>query len=134
MHARYIARLLLNPLTVIDYTNVMRGTDDCWTDHHLVRSILSISSARKQRLQAKSLRRKYHAQSLQDPQQRIILTQSITNRLADLPIDSDTSVVDDWQSLKTAIHEACANSIGTVTPPIRTKIDLMTTMLRLSLC
>uniref|UniRef100_H2ZRY8 Endonuclease/exonuclease/phosphatase domain-containing protein n=1 Tax=Latimeria chalumnae TaxID=7897 RepID=H2ZRY8_LATCH len=48
----------------VHITRVMREADDCWTNHRLVRSILSIRIALKHRKQPKTVQRQYNIKSL----------------------------------------------------------------------
>uniref|UniRef100_H3AV30 Endonuclease/exonuclease/phosphatase domain-containing protein n=1 Tax=Latimeria chalumnae TaxID=7897 RepID=H3AV30_LATCH len=54
----------------VHITRVMRGADDCWTNHRLVRPILSIRVALKHRKQPKTVQRQYNIKSFQIPKHR----------------------------------------------------------------
>ncbi|KAG6931029.1 craniofacial development protein 2, partial [Chelydra serpentina] len=48
-------------------TRAMTSADDCWTDHHFIRSTMKIKIAPKWRLQKKQVRHKLKVQGLKDP-------------------------------------------------------------------
>uniref|UniRef100_H2ZWX3 Endonuclease/exonuclease/phosphatase domain-containing protein n=1 Tax=Latimeria chalumnae TaxID=7897 RepID=H2ZWX3_LATCH len=66
----------------IHITHVMRGADDYWTDHCLMRSILSIRVVLKHRKQPKTVRRQYIIKSFQIPKHREDFQTYLSEKLA----------------------------------------------------
>ena len=53
-------------------TRTMRGADECWTDHPLVRSVLNMSLKKKVRKGPKITRRRFNTHKLQIPYERLL--------------------------------------------------------------
>lgn len=89
--------------------NIMFGTDDCWTDHGLIRSTMSIKLKRNRRIQKKQIWRRLNLDSLHEPatQQRIQVSLGKS-----LQLDYPDNVEDHWNPLKSTIPDACTNILG----------------------
>uniref|UniRef100_G1KYM6 Endonuclease/exonuclease/phosphatase domain-containing protein n=1 Tax=Anolis carolinensis TaxID=28377 RepID=G1KYM6_ANOCA len=93
-------------------TRAMTGTDDCWTDHRLIRSTMAIKIVPKRRLQGRKTRRKMNTQALQEPSKRALLQTTLKDHL---PTEHPENVEEHWNKLKTSIITACEESIGYLT-------------------
>ncbi|XP_022793399.1 craniofacial development protein 2-like [Stylophora pistillata] len=89
-------------------TKTMTSSDECWTDHRLVRSSMSFV-IRKQRMTPKRLRPKYNLGKLDHPEKQAEFQSKLTAAL--LHVD-DINVDCLWEGLKTAIKTACDETLG----------------------
>ncbi len=88
----------------------MIGTDDCWTDHHLIRSTMSIKLRRKRRIQKKQIRDpRLNLESLHEPaiqgRLQVSLGESLQQEYPD-------NIEDHWNLLKSTILDAYKNTLG----------------------
>lgn len=90
-------------------TKVAPLTEDCWTDHRLVFSIMRIKIKNKKRNPNATKRFKFNTDLLQLPNKRLQLQQAF---IKTSPSQHPIATEDHWQNLKAAIHDACSESIG----------------------
>ncbi|KAK0147897.1 Craniofacial development protein 2 [Merluccius polli] len=88
-------------------TRAMTSADDCWTDHHLIRSIMSIHLMRKRRMQKRKSRPKFNIERLGDPTYQQQLQAALS---ADLPKQYPTDAEKHWGRLSSTIIN-CSKSI-----------------------
>ncbi|KAL3059305.1 hypothetical protein OYC64_011264 [Pagothenia borchgrevinki] len=87
----------------------MTSADDCWTDHRLIRSIMSIRLMRKRRMQKRQSRPKLNIDLLgdttyqQQPQDALSAT---------LPKQYPEDTENHWGTLSPAIMNSCKNILG----------------------
>lgn len=90
-------------------TRAMTNADDCWTDHRLIRSIMSIRLMRKRRMQKRQSRPKLNIDLLGDTTYQ----QQLQNALsAALPKQYPEDTEKHWGTLSTAIMNSCKNILG----------------------
>ena len=92
-------------------TRAVRGTGAFSIDHRLVRSIMNICLASK--YYKKTNKKKYNIKSFQDPCTLAKLQESLSSCLVDHH-SPDADVDQQWDTLKSAIHKACTETIGHV--------------------
>ena len=68
----------------VHITKAMTSADDCWTDHRLICSKISITIAPKHRKQKKLTIRKINTEALKDPVKRNHLVECLNEKLSDL--------------------------------------------------
>lgn len=90
-------------------TNTITSSDECWTDHRLVRSFMSFVIRIKQRMTPKRYRPKYNLEKLDHPEKQAEFQSKLTTAL--LHVD-DIDVDCLWEGLKTAIKTACDETLG----------------------
>ncbi|PFX16641.1 Craniofacial development protein 2 [Stylophora pistillata] len=90
-------------------TKTMTSSDECRTDHKLMRSSLSFVIRIKQRMTPKRQRPKYNLGKLDHPEKQAELQSKLTAAL--LHVD-DIDVDCLWEGLKTAIKTACDETLG----------------------
>ncbi|XP_022804723.1 uncharacterized protein LOC111341943 [Stylophora pistillata] len=90
-------------------TKTMTSSDECWTDHRLVRSSVSFFIRIKQRMTPKRQRPKYNLGKLDHPEKQAEFQSKLTAAL--LHVD-DIDVDCLWEGLKTAIKTACDETLG----------------------
>ncbi|KAK0146682.1 Craniofacial development protein 2 [Merluccius polli] len=88
-------------------TRAMTSADDCWTDHRLIRSIMSIHLMRKRRMQKRKSRPKFNIERLGDPTYQQQLQAALS---ADLPKQYPTDAEKHWGRLSSTIIN-CSKSI-----------------------
>ena len=94
-------------------TRATRGTGAFSTDRRLVRSIMNICFASKNR-KHKGNKKKYNIKSLQDPCIRAKLQESLSSCLVDY-LSTGADVDQQWDALTSAIYKACAETIRHIT-------------------
>lgn len=92
-------------------TRALTGADDCWTDHQLIRSIMSVKLAPKRRLQQKQCRRKINVEGLKDPIKRNLFRQCLKEDLMNSQQLRKT-VDGAWSTLKSSIISTCEKTLG----------------------
>ena len=90
-------------------TRAMRGAD-CWTDHLLLRSRLSFSSARNHRRQKEDIKKKLDVQKLADPETKKTLVTNLTNQLENLTSESDLE--ENWANFRNTVYETAKQTLG----------------------
>ncbi len=93
-------------------TEAMRGAD-CWTDHNMIRSKLSlVIEPMHRRLPTKPVQR-LNVKALQDPVVRNLLAENITNALSIQGSDNDIKDANEkWCTLRDAVHQAAYDTLG----------------------
>ncbi|XP_068599205.1 uncharacterized protein [Brachionichthys hirsutus] len=90
-------------------TRAMTGADNCWTDHRLIRSVMSIRLMRKRRVQKRQSRPKLNLERLDDTAYRQRLQDALGAALPkQYPEDTETH----WRTLSSAIMDSCKNILG----------------------
>ncbi|KAJ8417438.1 hypothetical protein AAFF_G00286650 [Aldrovandia affinis] len=90
-------------------TRAMTSADDCWTDHRLIRSIMSISLMRKRRVQKRQCRPKLNIERLGDTTFRQQLQATLS---ADLPKQYSEDIETHWDLLKSITMDSCKSTLG----------------------
>ena len=94
----------------VKVTKVVRGADDCWTDHRLVISRMNFVIRRKPRTNPREpSRRGYDVSKLNNPNIKAAYEERVTANLASRPT---SNLEDDWASIRSAITDAAQNTIG----------------------
>lgn len=94
-------------------TCAIKGTEACWTDHHLVKSVLSIRMAPKHQRRAKTISRKYNTHRLLTTDVSDAFERQLSEGLDRCNPENDaSSTEEDWEALKKAIHKTCEDTIG----------------------
>src|SRR5206468_9738851 len=90
----------------------MRGAE-CWTDHRLIRSKLSlVIQPVHRRLPAKSVKR-LNVKALKDPQMKNLLAKNITAALSINSTDNFNNDINScWSSLRDTVHQASCDTLG----------------------
>ena len=93
----------------VKVTRAMRGAE-CWTDHRLVRAILSIHIPPPHRNQPKTVRASYNVARLKDPTYLLKFQQQLDEKLQDglPPIDG----IGKWSSFKETVAETAKEVLG----------------------
>ena len=100
----------------VKITKAMRGAE-CWTDHRLVRSVLSMHITPMHRKKKKVVRPSFNLEKLRSNSQQF--AEDLDNRLKSHgPITGSTT--SKWDQLKTLMKEAATSTIG---PKIRSHQD-----------
>ncbi|KAL3042125.1 hypothetical protein OYC64_020136 [Pagothenia borchgrevinki] len=87
----------------------MTSADDCWADHRLIRSIMSICLMRKRRMQKRQSRTKLNIDLLGDTTFQQQLQDALS---AALPKHYPRETEKPWGTLSTAIMNSCKNILG----------------------
>ncbi|KAL3045274.1 hypothetical protein OYC64_013520 [Pagothenia borchgrevinki] len=87
----------------------MTSADDCWTDHRLIRSIMSIRLMRKRRMQKRQSRPKLNIDLLGDTTYQQQLQDALS---AALPKQYPEDTEKHWGTLSTSIMNSCKNILG----------------------
>lgn len=90
-------------------TKALTSADDCWTDHRLIRSVLTLHIQLQRRKQRKLLRPKMYTDRLKDHSTKANFHQLLGDRLPDKYPDS---IEEHWATLKTVILSAGEESVG----------------------
>mgnify|MGYP001795199801 FL=1 len=92
----------LRDIIDVQVTRAMRGAE-CWTDHRLVRAVLSLHIPPPHRNQPKTVRISYNVARLKDPTYLLKFQQQLDEKLQDglTPIDGTGK----WSSFKEAVAE-----------------------------
>ena len=90
-------------------TKTMTSSDECWTDHRLIRSSMSFVLRPKQRKAKKQKRTKYNLIRLDLPEKRDEFQTKMSEALLNV---ENTSVECLWTGLKTAIKTTCDETLG----------------------
>lgn len=90
-------------------TRAMTSTDNCWTDHRLIRSIMSIHLMRKQRMQKRQSRPKLNIEQLGDITYQQHLQAALS---ADLPKQYPHDAEEHWDKLSSAIMDSSISILG----------------------
>ena len=95
----------------VKVTKVVRGADDCWTDHRLVISHMNLTIRRKPRNNPQEpSRRRYDVSKLSNPNTKAAYEERVTANLASRQTTSNLE--DDWASIRCALTDAAENTIG----------------------
>ena len=97
-------------LSDVRITRVMRGAD-CWTDHRLVRSKLSLQLRPRSRRTAKQPSKRLNVRALSKPQMKESLSTAMDSALLSLPPASN-DVLKEWSTLRDTIYSTAAECIG----------------------
>ncbi len=93
----------------VNITRAMVGADDCWTDHCLIHSTMSIQLKRKRRIQKKQIRPKLNLDSLDETATQQQLQASLGESLQqEYPDDIEGH----WSLLKSTILATCKTILG----------------------
>ncbi|KYO27481.1 hypothetical protein Y1Q_0003648 [Alligator mississippiensis] len=84
-------------------TRAMKGSEDCWTDHRLVRSVMNIHLAPRHRKTQKAARRQLNVTALKDPGQQEEFQAQLYSALEQVPTADDISIQSHWEELKSAV-------------------------------
>lgn len=95
-------------------TRAMTGADDCWTDHRLIRSVMSLTLAPKRRQTKKLLRPKFDVSKLKDSSYATEFQRSVEEKLSRTS-PSDQNVHDGWELLKSLLNDSCLEVLGKTT-------------------
>ncbi|KYO47813.1 hypothetical protein Y1Q_0019866 [Alligator mississippiensis] len=90
----------------------MKGSEDCWTDHRLVHSVMNIHLVSRHWKTQKAAWRWLNITALKDPGQREKVQAQLHSALEQVPTDDDISIQAHWEQLKSAVQDACAQTIG----------------------
>ncbi|XP_076031048.1 uncharacterized protein LOC143019264 [Oratosquilla oratoria] len=93
-------------------TTVAMGTDDCWTDHRLISSTMSMKIRPKKKHQSQNSTKKFNVDSLQDAEKVEKLRQTLYEKLSRQKVKLSTPIEEHWNQLKVAILDTCKESIG----------------------
>ncbi|KAI8516668.1 hypothetical protein Bbelb_052490 [Branchiostoma belcheri] len=93
-------------------TRTMRGADECWTDHRLVRSTMNISLKKRVRKGPKITRRKFNTHKLLLPSEREMFQSDLHSRLSQLEPTHQGTVDEQWAKLKNVLLQTCKSTIG----------------------
>jgi exonuclease III len=90
-------------------TRALTQADDCWTDHRMVRSVMSLQVPPKRRKQGKQVQRRLNIEQLKDEgikrNFQLLLNEN-------LPGEYPDNVEQHWSILKTAMLSACQETTG----------------------
>lgn len=92
-------------------TKAMTSSDDCWTDHRLIRSIMALHVHQKYRKQRKNIRCRVNTERLKDENIKLKLHQALDEKL---PENYPENVEEHWQTFKSAVLSAGEESAGFV--------------------
>ncbi len=93
----------------VNITRAMVGADDCWTDHRLIHSTMSIQLKRKRRIKKKQIRQKLNLDSLDETATQQQLQASLRESLQqEYPDDIEGH----WSLLKSNILDTCKTILG----------------------
>lgn len=92
-------------------TKAVLGADDCWTDHRLVVSRLTLAIQRKLRVRSQEpSRRKYDISKLKDPAYSTIYEERVCQDLATIP--TSNNLEEEWTFISNTISNAAKDTIG----------------------
>ena len=91
-------------------TKTMTSSDECWTDHRLIRSTMCFALRYKQRNAKKQKRTKYNVGRLSLPEKRVEFQAKMNEALLNV---ETTNVKCFWDGLKTAVKTTCDDILGT---------------------
>ena len=94
-------------------TKSMCGAD-CWTDHKLIMTKLSLQIQQKRRPQGQKKTKKINANALSTTSTKRAFIKDLSNTLDSTTFDPADAEAN-WSSLKEAIHTASKNNLGTAT-------------------
>ena len=83
-------------------------TEDCWTDHRLVFSKISIKLKINRRSQ-KLERTKYDTNALKNPRKQLLFQQSLARHLSN---EYPEDLGEHWEKIQSAIKDTCTETIG----------------------
>ena len=92
-------------------TRAMTGADDCWTDHRLIRAVMSLAILPKLRRQPKLVRPRYDVSKLCDPERVDALQESVSDKLSGSAAP-ENDVDGLWSETKRGLTESCAEVLG----------------------
>ena len=90
-------------------TRAVIHADDCWTDHRMVRSVMSLQVPPKRRKQGKQMQRRLN---IEQPKEEAIKTNFQLLLNEKLPAEYPDDVEQHWSILKTAMLSACQETTG----------------------
>lgn len=90
-------------------TKAMTGADECWTDHRLIRSTMSIRLMRKMRHQKGQPRRRFNVERLGETAYQQQLQAAMS---ADLPDQYPEDIEKHWDTLSSTIINSCKTILG----------------------
>ena len=86
-------------------TKAINSSDCCWTDHRLVKTLLTFSIQPQHRRIKRTPRPRFNVNLLQQPAVRQEFQEKINETLSDILEDSNVSST--WESLKSSISATC---------------------------
>ena len=93
-------------------TESMRGAD-CWTDHRMIRSKLSLTVHQPHRKTSAKPSKQLNVRLLQDPSVRHQLAENLTEKLSQIPDCSNSIDINaDWAILRDTISTAAIDTLG----------------------
>jgi hypothetical protein len=96
----------------VQITRVMRGAD-CWTDHSMLRSKMSLRLRRTVRPQGVKLPRRLNVDKLGQPELQEKLRTTLSQAIGDSGVDfASSSVTDHWETLKAAMYTSASDVVG----------------------
>ncbi|KYO27652.1 hypothetical protein Y1Q_0005217 [Alligator mississippiensis] len=90
----------------------MKGSEDCWMDHRLVRSVMNIRLAPRHQKTQKAAQRQLNVTALKDPGQWEKFQAQLYSALEQVPTADDISIQAHWEELKSTVQDTCAQTIG----------------------
>lgn len=93
-------------------TRAAKGSEDCWTDHRLIRSSMNIHLSSRHRKLQKSKRRKLNTAALKNPEVKADFQAQLNMTLRHAPQNIDLTVHEKWEFIKKAILVTCTQTIG----------------------
>lgn len=91
-------------------TKAINSSDCCWTDHRLVKTLLTFSIQPQHRRIKRTPRPRFNVNLLQQPAVRQEFQEKINEKLSEIPEDSNVSST--WESLKSSISATCKEVLG----------------------
>ena len=93
----------------VNITKAMIDSEDCWTDHRLIRSTMSIRLKGKRRLQKKQSRQRLNLESLNETATQQLLQASLGESLSQ---EYPENIEEHWSLLKSSILDTCSATLG----------------------
>ncbi|XP_026084958.1 uncharacterized protein LOC113060279 [Carassius auratus] len=93
----------------VNITRAMIDSDNCWTDHRLIRSTMSIKLKKRRRIQKKQTRRRLNLDSLNETAIQKLIQDSLEKSLQQ---EYPDNIEEHWGLLKFAIHDSCKSTLG----------------------
>ena len=92
-------------------TRAMRGAD-CWTDHILVRSKLSLKVSKHSKRQAAPVKRKLNVNRFSDPSVKETFSDKLAQKFQAAQLDSSPDCEKRWASFRDTVYSAAEESVG----------------------
>ncbi|XP_064117589.1 craniofacial development protein 2-like [Macrobrachium nipponense] len=90
-------------------TRSVTGSEECWTDHHLVYSCIMMKTLTKKRNAHALKRLKFNVDSLKNDSNKLELQLCLANKLEQ---EYPPNIVDHWSKFKDSVNSACKESVG----------------------